>query len=531
MRKILATLAALLTFSSALAFSDVGSNNSHKAAIDYLAQHKVVSGFPNGQFKSERSINRAELLKIVVGARGENPSPRSFNSCFHDTGNEWFAPFVCFARNQNWVEGYYDGSFKPGNSVNRAEAAKIILNALGIAFDDSKKFADVATTDWFAPFANTILSRNLLDISNFSANQKISRGEVAEMIYRILVIKNSGAVAFDASLANGFDTATTPVAIIAKSLDFSNPTQANLALSNWLIENGVWVTKPTLTFNGKDFNFDTPQQYLAALETIQKHFQILNINNFSVNLKSFIQEFATVVGMVPSFTDPTPITPSVSTSVPGVGANFTGVDLASETAVAARGGPSAQLGNSKIYIGYEVLAPGNYNPIVVKFTNGQRDWLRRDYETSDDESIGYGILWINSTTLYAVFTSRGIEEDANRDFRRFAKNGWLSEYGEGSGRQIAVIAKIDPSDGDITAATFLSARDTDGTTNSLAMTGMAMPGNNLIVSADAWTAPRRTNGQPMDRKLSAANAPYNYTIEFTPDLQTAVSASAPDFGQ
>ncbi|MFA6458171.1 MAG: S-layer homology domain-containing protein [Patescibacteria group bacterium] len=531
MRKIFVTLAAtLFACSSALAFSDVSSDNGYKTAIDYLAKQRVVSGFSDGEFKPQQRITRAELAKIVVGARGESPSVREFKSCFDDVANEWYARFVCFAKNSNWLSGYTDGKFRPGAEVNRAEAAKIIVNALGLALDDSENFSDVNSNVWYAPYANTVRARNLLDATTFAASTKITRGEVAQMIYRTLVIKKSGASKFTFGLIAGFDTRTKPATIISSTLDFANAQNSNLALSKWQITNGVWMLKPALEFNGGTYYFATPQDYVAAIKTIQKHFALLGFHNFDSSLTKFISEFQNVLGRSSGVITPTIIPAKPNTAV-GIAANFTGVDLANESAVAGSGGAFATFNNSKIYVGYEVLAPLNYNPVVVSFTNGRQNWVRRDYETSSDESLAYGILWTDANSAFVVFTSRGIEENITSDFRRFTRLGWLSDYGIGSGHQIAVVTKINPADGGVQAATFLSAREPSGTTNSLIITGLKMYGSNLIVSADAWVAPRRVNTQPMDKKLSAGNEPFAYEIEFTPNLQTAVRAVAPTYGQ
>ncbi|MCF7846457.1 MAG: S-layer homology domain-containing protein [Candidatus Peribacteraceae bacterium] len=531
MRKTLVIFAASLTFSSALAFSDVGENDAHKDAIDYIESHSVVSGFPDREFKSERSITRAELAKIVVGARGEDPSPRQYNSCFSDVANEWFAPFVCFAKEMIWIDGYADGTFRPGETVNRAEAAKIILNTLGVALDDSANFPEISKLAWFAPFANTIRSRNLFDGTTFAAGQRITRGEVAEMIYRVLIVKNSGAAKFSSALATNFDEAIAPDEIVRGSIDFPSVGNASFALSSWRIEGGVWTLKPALDLNNRTYYFNSPQNYVAVLAVLQKHFAVLGVELFDEDLTRFISEFEAIIASYRGSDASSSILPSGENSTLGVGANFSDIDITNEAAVAATGAPFAEYGNTKIYAGYEILTPLNYNPLLVSFTNGSQNWLRRDYETSSDESLAQGILWADANTLFVIFTSRGVEENINTDFRRFTQNGWLSEYGEGSGKQVAVIARIDPTNGDILAATFLSARLSGGETNSLNVTAFKMDGENLVVSADAWEAPRRINGQPMDLYPNAENAPYSYEIEFTPDLKTAVRAEAPGYGQ
>jgi len=451
MQKFFTTLAVLFIFSNAFAFSDIGSNNLHKNAIEYLSRHSVVSGFSDGEFKPQQWITRAELSKIIVGARGESPSPREFNSCFGDVASEWFARFVCFAQNENWISGYPDGTFRPSAEVNYAEAAKIIINALGGGLDDSTKFSNVADDEWFAIFANTIRARNLSDDSTFFADQKITRGEVAEIIFRELVVKNSTESKFGSELVEDFDFEISPDVIVAQSIDFSNSKNSGLMLSGWQFINGNWVTKPTLEFNGRDYSFTTPEEYVVALIAIQKNFSALGVNIFTDDITRFISEFRTFFGYYPKTIPDPAIVPENENffgenSSVSVAANFTDLDFTDESVVAARGGAVVKTGGALIYIGYEVCPPLNKNPVLASFTDGRLNWVRRNYETSLDESVGYGLL-TDGKNLFAVFTSRGIEESIGLDFRRFAKRGWLDEYGEGEGKQIAVIAKINLENG------------------------------------------------------------------------------------
>jgi hypothetical protein len=541
MRKIFLGFIAFLFSATTLAFSDVGSSHPNSDAIDYLARHGVVAGFSDEKFKPNQAINRAELAKMVVKARGVQPDTRKFRNCFLDVNAEWFAMFVCQAKHQEWISGYDNGNFQPSTLVNRAEASKIIFNTLGAALSDVQKFPDTDDSDWFAVFADTIKSRNLLDSESFEASREITRGEIAEIIFRILIIKSLGADAFDASMTAGFDFQKTPADIIANSVDFPGTAIApmvNFSMSDWLVSSGVWHTKPIIQFNGRSYEFATPQDYAAVLETIQQHFRVIDNLRLDTLIDRLVGEFERVFPFFETTTPTTIITPtsvlsilSITNMTVGHAADFTNINLSDEAAVAARGGPSVRLDNTLIYTGYESLPPLNKNPIMVSFTNGTQDWVRKDYETSIDESVGYGLLWADTETLFAVFTSRGIEENINRDFRRFAKNGWLSEYGDGEGEQVAVIAKIDPQNGDVLMATFLSARRGEGETNSLTVKELQMNGENLVVSAECWQNLRRIDRQPMDKKPSADNSPFDYTIEFISDLKTAVRAEAPGFGK
>ncbi len=535
MRKIFVALVVSLIFSSAFAFSDVEEDYSSKSAIDYLAQHAVVAGFPDGEFKADQNITRAELAKIVVKIRGENPDSQEFSNCFPEVNTEWYARFVCFAKQKDWFVGYPDGSFQPANFVNRAEAAKIILSALGVAFDDSQKFSDIATEDWFAIFANTIRSKDLLDFTSFTADKEITRGEVAELVFRILVLKDSGEDFFDPQLAIEFDIQKIPAEVLANSMDFPATTFTNLQITKWQISGGLWLQKPILEFNGKSFEFSTPQDYITTLQKIQKHFEILGDSDFTELIISYISEFQTVLSDFSQDSVDVPLSENsqnstIASVAVSYSADFTNVDFFDEAAVKSHGGVFVQQNNTTIYSGFENTPPLNRNPVLVSFTDGKQDWVRRDYETSADESVGYGLLW-GGEDLFAVFTSQGVEENSDNDFRRFAEDGWLSEYGEGEGNQIAVIAKINPANGDVFSATFLSAKLDSGETNSLTVKDLQFDEENLVVFAECWHAPRKTSGQPMDQKFSVVSLPFDYVIELTPDLRSAVRAEAPSFGE
>lgn len=91
----------------------------------------IVEGYPDGTFRANAPINRAEALKIfLLAARLPPPSdPTELPSLgFTDTASSsWFAPYAREALYYDLIEGYSDGTFRPGNPITRAEAAKLLL--------------------------------------------------------------------------------------------------------------------------------------------------------------------------------------------------------------------------------------------------------------------------------------------------------------------------------------------------------------------------------------------------------------------
>ncbi len=101
-----------------------------RRVIYTAARHKIVAGYDDGTFRSDAEINRAEAVKILIGAVGFSNEDGSGSTAtiFTDVqSTDWFAPYVNIASSREIVKGYEaDNTFRPQNSITRAEAAAII---------------------------------------------------------------------------------------------------------------------------------------------------------------------------------------------------------------------------------------------------------------------------------------------------------------------------------------------------------------------------------------------------------------------
>jgi hypothetical protein len=192
-----------------------------------------------------------------------------------------------------------------------------------------------------------------------------------------------------------------------------------------------------------------------------------------------------------------------------------------EAFIAAKNGPRAIFGNSSIYIGYQQVSGINKDPRMIRFDNGTMTWCRTDYETTGDDNTGYGLYWDGANNLFGVFSATGTQ--TGNDFRRFSTGRWLPSYGSGGGPRVAIIAKINATNGDVQYSTYLSARLSDGRSNSLVVTSLNYTGTAIDVGANSWFAPRRTNKLPMN---CTGSSPFRYNVTFAIDMITALSASA-----
>ena len=169
---------------AALDFSDANSIPEYaRFAIHALNHLKIVNGNSDGTFKPNTSINRAEFAKIMVTATGVDQY-FPLTSTFPDvTRNDWFYPFVETARNQGWIEGYSDGSFRPGGQINRAEIAKILTKAFNVQIP-------ISDGEWYDGYFDALESADLLpnntQRNTIDAGVAPSRAEVMEQLYRFM---------------------------------------------------------------------------------------------------------------------------------------------------------------------------------------------------------------------------------------------------------------------------------------------------------------------------------------------------------
>lgn len=182
-------ICGLLLCSQALAsFPDVPSNHPNATAINYVQVQGIVQGYPDGTFRPDNTINRAEFAKIVMATRF---SPDDIAACPHRpgrTGNifpsdvgadQWFSAYVCRAIESGIIRGYPDGTFRPDRAINFVEAAKILSTS-----QISIELSEVADP-WFANYVNAMASKAAIPSSITNFDQSITRGEMAEMIWRL----------------------------------------------------------------------------------------------------------------------------------------------------------------------------------------------------------------------------------------------------------------------------------------------------------------------------------------------------------
>lgn len=119
---------------SSNSFSDVSSSDWSNTAISTLANAGVLEGDSSGKFNPKANVTRAQLATILV--RFDSVQSTG-TTTFNDIAAHWAKDSIATAASKGWVDGYEDGSFKPDKSVTRAEAMKMINKVMGYSATDS----------------------------------------------------------------------------------------------------------------------------------------------------------------------------------------------------------------------------------------------------------------------------------------------------------------------------------------------------------------------------------------------------------
>lgn len=179
------SVVALSYETDTLPYSDTPSDLPTQVAISTLTELGILKGHPDGTFKPNVPINRAEFMKIAMGLlpqATDRISPR----CFPDVDpNIWFAEPVCRAKTLGIVSGNAlpdvpeeQWLFEPARSVKYEEALKILSRVYGIPLMN-------VSGEWYEKYLRS--AENLtIHLSDSAAGSALTRGQMARLVIRFL---------------------------------------------------------------------------------------------------------------------------------------------------------------------------------------------------------------------------------------------------------------------------------------------------------------------------------------------------------
>ena len=180
-------------------FPDVPQGYWAACNIDKLAMNDVVVGYPDGYFKPNKDISRAEFATMLVKGFNLNSGYMPETTRFKDVSRyNWANAAIAKAVDENLLKGYPDNTFKPNNKVTRTEALVSISNGMNCDIDNCKadeilsQYADGNKVPSWAkiPVAKSLQNGALKDTPNpnmIMPNKEATRAEVASMLQTVRV--------------------------------------------------------------------------------------------------------------------------------------------------------------------------------------------------------------------------------------------------------------------------------------------------------------------------------------------------------
>lgn len=177
-------------------FSDISGHWAEHPIIQ-AAVEGIVSGYPDGTFRADRPVTRAEFTLMLVNAlQLQRTNPADTLSAFTDQDQigTWAKEAVAIAQQAGIVTGYEDGKFRPNAHITRAEMAVMVAKALQLPTDQysSTSFSDDQTIpQWAKGAVEAIRIKQIMEgrgDHRFVANEQATRAECAVILLRVLDI-------------------------------------------------------------------------------------------------------------------------------------------------------------------------------------------------------------------------------------------------------------------------------------------------------------------------------------------------------
>lgn len=195
-------LAAIPCSAFAQSFSDLPKDHFAYEAVEFLKTNAIISGYPDGTFRPNQPVNRAEALKIIIAPlvkEEQLAQAAAANSTFSDvSADAWFKPYVELGRASGIIDGPpLKTQFNGSNTVIKVEFMKMVEQAFGA--DPKTSFSeirlplskDVTNPDeWYYPYLRYGITSSMTMIGadgTLAPGKELTRSETALLLYRYIM--------------------------------------------------------------------------------------------------------------------------------------------------------------------------------------------------------------------------------------------------------------------------------------------------------------------------------------------------------
>lgn len=276
-RKITASFIALLLMVAAIPFqthaAEFTDMNGHwaKKEIQYLYDRNIIGGYPDGTFKPNEPITRAQASAMLIKAL-KIPLMENPKIVFKDVSKKSSYYKIMATVNEKGILRGDQGLMRPGENTSRAQMAAILRRSFDIPFDSQPTFVDVVPAHWAYADINGIAKQHIAGGSEgkYMPSQSVTRAQFSAFLTRALddsmklgryhsYVSQKGKTVeqngFSYSIRNGLmkkDLKTDKSEEILSKLDFEG-------------SDGIWISYMENWFDVIVYNDEVFIPYLRAI--------------------------------------------------------------------------------------------------------------------------------------------------------------------------------------------------------------------------------------------------------------------------
>ena len=193
MKNLKKTLAVVLAFVMVLsmgltsfAYTDVTAGTKVAEAVGVLSNLNILTGFEDGTFRPDETVTRAQMAAIicrVLGMEDQAVSSQGTTAFSDVAADHWASGYVNVAQAQQIINGYPDGTFRPENQVAYEEAIKMVVVALGRELEAQKKGG------WSQGYLAAASSAGITKNANGTVGSAAARSTIAILVYNSLEVR------------------------------------------------------------------------------------------------------------------------------------------------------------------------------------------------------------------------------------------------------------------------------------------------------------------------------------------------------
>jgi parallel beta-helix repeat protein len=185
--------------SGGVTFKDVPPGYWAKIYIEALASQNIIAGFPDGSFKPNEPVTRAQFAAII--AKAFQPQAKREAIEFRDVKSDfWAYAVIQTASRGGFIAGFPDKTFKPQDQIQRVQALVSLANGLGLTTDNQGVLAAYSDAGSIPKYANSAIAAattrqlviNYPNIKQLNPSGKATRADVAAFVYQALVNAGRG---------------------------------------------------------------------------------------------------------------------------------------------------------------------------------------------------------------------------------------------------------------------------------------------------------------------------------------------------